>query len=154
MFPKVHTKVAPFWKIWLLHVLVYYPIIGVQFVLTRHKDENTVTVKKIVSTIFISPLMSMYGLFEEFPVPILAQIILMFIINLKIKSTFYSYVLTLVLSNLLFYYLNYSRYRLGCPYNIPLSVLFIIVVHWLVFGGFEWFRLKVKNRFDNLKAKL
>jgi predicted neutral ceramidase superfamily lipid hydrolase len=132
MSSSLLKKIPLFWKVWLLHVVTYYPILGL-YAFNKFNNIFEAPLRKSISAILFSPLVGIVGLFEDFPFYVVIQIVLMSIINLIIKKMFYSYVITIVLSNLsLFEFVHGVSYFDKENYIDPMSLIVAILLNRII----------------------
>lgn len=95
------NRISLFWKIWMCHILIYFPIRALFFLFQLDEAPDFT---QIVKSILISPLAGIYGLFDKFPLVILIQMLVMFFINEVISSKkVIPYLLITFATHILFY---------------------------------------------------
>lgn len=95
------SKISLFWKIWICHIFIYFPIRALFFLFQLDEAPD---LAHILKSILISPFAGIYGLFDKFPLVILLQILVMFFINEVISSKrAIPYLLITFITHILFY---------------------------------------------------
>lgn len=96
-------KIPLFIKIWICHIFIFFPIRGI-FFLIQYKEQS-INFTKILQSIIISPFAGFYGIFDKFPLAIILQMIIMYLLTRE-KYNHYIlliYWLIIIASNILFY---------------------------------------------------
>jgi hypothetical protein len=133
-FNNILPKIPVFWKIWILHILVYFLLLSILIIIqdfNANAVTNRMTVTKIISTLLGSSLIGFFGFFDGIGFFIIFTMIVMFIINLKIKNNFFSYVLSILVTYPFYmYFIENDGY--GSNMKTIISLIITVTINLLV----------------------
>lgn len=100
-FNNILSKISIFWKIWILHILVYFLLLSILIIVqdfNAYEVTHRMTATKIISALLGSSLIGLFGFFDGIGFFIMITIIFNYIIQKKIKNIFKSYILSLLVT--------------------------------------------------------
>lgn len=101
---NILNRISLFWKIWLSHIFIYYPVRAVFFLFEFEEKPDLLHIAKVMLFAFFPGI---YGMFERFPLIIVIQMLVMFFITEVIfPKKAWAYVLTITITNIVLYAFN------------------------------------------------
>ncbi len=126
---NILKKIPLFWKIWLSHIFIYYPVRAVFFLFEFDEEPHFFHIIKVMLFAFFPGI---YGMFERFPLIIVAQMLVMFFITESIFSKKgWAYLLTIIVTNTLLY--TFHVYDTECLKDTLWSFLIFLPIFLLIF---------------------
>lgn len=133
---KILNRIPLFWKIWLSHIFIYYPIRAVFFLFGFEKAPDFFHIVKVMLLAFFPGI---YGIFERFPLIIAIQILVMYFITESVFSKkVWAYLLTIIVTNIILY--TFNVYDTECLKDTIWSFLIFLPLFLFIF------RKDLKNR--------
>lgn len=141
-----------FIKIWFLHILIFYTIIGTAFQSIDYCFLDwKIGFEFILKCIVASPIVGLIGYFD-FPSCVFISILLMMILSMYAKNWFHAYIASIVIPQIFlhlyfliimkeFRYYSFSgRERDTIPFEI--NYLFFVIPSMLITIGINWIVFK------------
>ena len=88
-------------KVWICHIFLFFPIRGWFFLMKF--EEQPVNFLRLFKSIVMSPFAGIYGMFDKFPLLILIEMIVTYLIIKVTNRIISSYLITVVITGILFY---------------------------------------------------
>jgi len=100
-------------KVWLLHIFIYYTCFGFCYQYDAFQKMNwSIWQLNFIGLVLFSPVIGVIGFLDGMPGFILSLIGLMILLNRLLRNFFWSYMLSIILGNMLlflFFFMDYSR---------------------------------------------
>lgn len=101
---NILNRISLFWKIWLSHIFIYYPVRAVFFLFEFEEKPDFFHIAKVMLFAFFPGI---YGMFERFPLIIVIQMLVMlFITEVIFPKKVWAYLLTITITNIVLYAFN------------------------------------------------
>lgn len=126
---NIITKIPLFWKIWLSHIFIYYPIRAVFFLFEFEEKPDFFHIAKVILFAFFPGI---YGMFERFPLMIVIQMAVMLIITeiISLKKVA-AYLITIIITNMILY--TSGTYDTHCLKDFICSFLIFLIIFLFIF---------------------
>ncbi|MCZ8144592.1 hypothetical protein [Flavobacterium sp.] len=135
-FSNILPKISIFWKIWILHILVYFFLLSI-LIIVQDFNVNGVTHRmtetKIISRLLGSSLIGLFGFLDGIGFFIMITIIFNYIIQKKIKNIFKSYILSLIITYPIIILFIKEGSGYGSNSKTIICLIITILINWLVF---------------------
>ena len=134
-FNNILPKISIFWKIWILHILVYFFLLSI-LIIVQDFNANGVTQRmtatNIISTLLGSSLIGLFGFFDGIGFFIMITIIFNYIIQKKIKNIFKSYILSLIITYPIIILFIKEGSGYGSNLKTIICLIFTVAINYIV----------------------
>lgn len=126
---NLFRKIPLFWKIWLSHIFIYYPIRALFFLFQFEEKPDFFHIVKVLLLAFLPGI---YGMFERFPLMIFIQMAVMLMITeFAFRKKVASYLITIIITNIILY--TSGTYDIYCLKDFIWSFLIFLVIFLVIF---------------------
>ncbi|MDR2234604.1 MAG: hypothetical protein LBE92_00630 [Chryseobacterium sp.] len=126
---NIFRKIPLFWKIWLSHIFIYYPIRALFFLFQFEEKPDFFHIVKVLLLAFLPGI---YGMFERFPLMIFIQMAVMLMITeFAFRKKVASYLMTIIITNIILY--TSGTYDIYCLKDFIWSFIIFLVIFLVIF---------------------
>lgn len=124
-------RIPLFVKIWLFHLIIYFLLLSILLYIRDYNDSDGFFNQPLLLLLIKAPVIGLYGLLDGIGFLVFITIIIMYFINLYIKKTFLSYVLSIILTYSVFLY--YCNDGYGIYIFTIISLLLTVILNKIIF---------------------
>ena len=122
------NKVSLFWKLWICHILVYFPVLMLFLILKDRNTNDSLLRDNIILLLLKSPVIGLFGFLDGIGPLVFICIAVMYLINLYFQKLYISYILSLSLSYSVFMQFCNEGYGSNTVTAIGLGITVIITM--------------------------